>query len=149
MATGRHRGRGGVMRGECGRVPFWHSSAKPKHARREAFEKASLRTRFDRRHARREAFQKASLRTRFGFGRSCQKGVRITWPQGSLSEFIRTPRTTPPHAAHHPPHTPRPWPSLMAMVAIIDGNPLHGNGPSSMALVAMNDGMDGNPHCYQ
>ena len=200
----------------------------PKHMRREAFEKASLRTRFHRRLARREASQKASLRTCFGpvrhlrtlaaetsakwlrgghHSRSSQlKQARNGYVWGHRSRNLcakansanmrgekllkkllsahvsigdmrgeklfkkllsahvsaspgcakkeseshvheeacasscRTPRTTPPHATHHPPHTPRPWPSLMAMVAIIDGNPLP-SLPSMMALMAT--------HCHQ
>ena len=52
-------GRGGVR---CGRVPFWHSLAKPKPERRVVFSTASLCARFHRKLARREAFQKVSLR---------------------------------------------------------------------------------------
>ena len=119
--------------------------------RREAFEKASLRTRFDRRHARREAFQKASLRTRFGFSRSCQKGVQITCPHRCLCEFMS-------YTTHHANTRRAPPATHTATMAIIDGNGGHhrwqpvaimaindGNGPSRMALVAINDGN----HCHQ
>ena len=61
------------------RVPFWHSLAKPKPARREAFPKASLRAIHPGRPVRREAFGKASLRAGFG-----PVAILSTLPPGNL-----------------------------------------------------------------